>query len=68
MARGPGSAKNLDIIVGNTLTGPDEGFESDTNRVTLFYSDGSREALAAMPKEEVANLLMDRIVSLLSQK
>ena len=57
-------AKNLDLIVGNELNGPHSGFESDTNTVTLFYKDGSREALPAMPKEEVAHLLMDRIVSM----
>jgi phosphopantothenoylcysteine decarboxylase/phosphopantothenate--cysteine ligase len=53
--------KNLDIIAGNLVGGGDSGFESDTNRVTLFFKDGSREALPLMEKMDIAHILLDRI-------
>jgi len=56
--------KNLDIIAANRIGEMGSGFESDTNRVTLFYKDGSREVLPVMEKEAVAHLLLDRILSL----
>jgi phosphopantothenoylcysteine decarboxylase/phosphopantothenate--cysteine ligase len=39
----------------------DSGFESDTNSVTLFFRDGSREVLPVMEKMDVAHILLDRI-------
>jgi phosphopantothenoylcysteine decarboxylase/phosphopantothenate--cysteine ligase len=55
--------KNLDIIAGNLVGSPDSGFESDTNNVTLFFKDGTRESLPTMEKLEVAHILLDRIVA-----
>ena len=57
--------KNLDIIVGNIVGHPDSGFGADTNTVTLFYKDGTKENLSNMPKDEVANLLLDRILKIM---
>jgi phosphopantothenoylcysteine decarboxylase/phosphopantothenate--cysteine ligase len=59
-------AKNLDLIVANTIGGPGAGFESDTNRVSLLFKDGSRERIETMPKTELAHLLLDRIVRLMA--
>jgi phosphopantothenoylcysteine decarboxylase/phosphopantothenate--cysteine ligase len=56
--------KNLDIIVGNIVGHPDSGFGADTNRVTLFYKGGTKENLPKMPKDDVANLLLDRILKI----
>jgi phosphopantothenoylcysteine decarboxylase / phosphopantothenate---cysteine ligase len=56
--------KNLDIIVGNIVGFPDSGFNADTNTVTLFYKDGTKEKLPKMSKEDVANLLLDRVVKM----
>ena len=53
--------KNLDMIAGNLLGGADAGFCTDTNRVTLFFSDGRKEALPVMEKYAVAHALLDRI-------
>jgi phosphopantothenoylcysteine decarboxylase/phosphopantothenate--cysteine ligase len=53
--------KNLDIIVGNLVGSPDSGFQADTNKVTLFFRDGSSEALSILGKDEVAHILLDRI-------
>jgi len=55
--------KNLDIIAGNLVGSPDSGFESDTNNVTLFFKDGTKESLPTMGKPEVAHILLDRIVA-----
>ncbi|MGD2270883.1 MAG: bifunctional phosphopantothenoylcysteine decarboxylase/phosphopantothenate--cysteine ligase CoaBC [Desulfobacterales bacterium] len=62
--------KNLDIIAANLLGNPGSGFGSDTNEVTLFFKDGRKEALPQMGKDEVAHILLDRIVELIgaSQK
>ena len=57
--------KKLDIIVGNIVGHPDTGFGADTNTVTLFYKDGTKENLSNMPKDEVANLLLDRIFKIM---
>ena len=57
--------KNLDIIVGNVVGHPDSGFNADTNTVTLFYKDGTKENLPKMPKDDVANILLDRILKFL---
>ena len=54
--------KNLDIIVGNLVGGPSSGFGIDTNKVTLFYRDGTKEAIPEMQKDEVAHILLDRIL------
>jgi len=59
--------KNLDIIVGNLVGRPSSGFGSDTNKVTFFYKDGTSESLPEMGKDEVADILLDRIVTMLSQ-
>jgi len=58
--------KNLDLIVGNIVGSPDSGFEADTNTVTLFYRDGKKEALSTMEKDQVAHLLLDRVLTLLA--
>ena len=56
------SEKNLDIIVGNLVGIPSSGFNSDTNKVTLFYKDGTKEILPVLKKDEVANILLDRVL------
>ncbi len=58
--------KNLDIIVGNLVGHPSSGFGLDTNKVTFFYKDGTTESLREMEKDEVANILLDRIVTMVS--
>lgn len=57
-------AKNLDMIVGNLINSPASGFCSDTNRVTLFFRDGTREKMPEMTKDDVAHLILDRLMDL----
>lgn len=58
------ASKHLDLIVGNLVGTEDSGFEVDTNRVTLFFKDGTRESLDVMPKTEVAHLIIDRVLEM----
>ena len=60
--------KNLDIIAGNIIGAPSSGFETETNKVTLFCKDGTKEALGIMDKEEVAHIILDRVLALYSKK
>ncbi|MCP4344733.1 MAG: bifunctional phosphopantothenoylcysteine decarboxylase/phosphopantothenate--cysteine ligase CoaBC [Desulfobacterales bacterium] len=56
--------KNLDIIAGNLVGGSNSGFEADTNQVTLFFRDGRKEPLSVMGKDEVAHIILDRVMGL----
>jgi len=57
--------KNLDIIAANLVNRSSSGFGSDTNKVVLLYKDKTREALPEMPKDDLAHILLDRIVKML---
>jgi len=56
--------KNLDIIIMNDVTREDAGFEADTNLVKIIHSDGHREDLPLMSKDEMADHILDRIKAL----
>ncbi len=56
--------KNLDIIVGNIVGEPSSGFGADTNKVTLFFKEGTQEPLPVMEKDAVAHILLDRILKI----
>jgi len=55
--------KNLDMIVGNIVKGEESAFGSDTNQASLYYSDGTKEALPMLDKERLSHILLDRIVA-----
>lgn len=57
--------KNLDMLVANDVTQPGAGFNSDTNIVSLLYKNGTHETFAQMTKNEVATLIINKVVSLL---
>ena len=54
--------KNLDMIAANLVGEKDSGFQADTNKVTLFFRDGSKKDLALMDKQAVAHTLLDSIL------
>ena len=58
--------KHLDLIVVNDATEAGAGFGVDTNRVTLLARDGADEHLPLMPKRELADVILDRVVRLLN--
>lgn len=59
--------KNLDLIVANDVSLPGAGFAVDTNIVKLIDRRGNIEELPLMGKEEVADLVLDRVVRLRTQ-
>ena len=59
--------KNLDLIVANDVSLPGAGFAVDTNIVKLIDRRGNIEELPLMGKEEVADLVLDRVVKLRTQ-
>ena len=62
-ARAKLERKRLDLIVANDVTAPGAGFDVDTNRVTLIDAEGAVE-LPLLAKDEVAEAVLDRVVSL----
>lgn len=58
--------KKLDLIAVNDITAEDSGFGTDTNRVTLIDREGKVEQLPLMDKYEVAHIILDKVVALLS--
>ena len=55
--------KNLDLIVANDISAPGIGFQSDSNQVTIIDRDENIENLPLKPKRDIADLLLDRILS-----
>lgn len=60
--------KKLDLIVANDITEEGSGFGTDTNRVTIINGKGKVEELPFMPKNEVADKILDRVAALLKKK
>ena len=66
-AKGKVKKKNLDFIVANDLTKEGAGFGVDTNIVKIIDKNGNITEYPKMKKEEVANVILDK-VKLLLQK
>jgi phosphopantothenoylcysteine decarboxylase/phosphopantothenate--cysteine ligase len=58
--------KNLDLIAINDIGSAQTGFAADTNQVTLLDTRGSYP-LPLLSKEQTADLVWDRIVSMLAK-
>ncbi|MGI4787238.1 MAG: bifunctional phosphopantothenoylcysteine decarboxylase/phosphopantothenate--cysteine ligase CoaBC [Janthinobacterium lividum] len=56
-------AKNLDWIAANDVTQEGAGFDGDTNIVTLLGSHGQEIALPLLTKREVAEQVLDLVVT-----
>lgn len=59
--------KNLDFIVANDLTQDGAGFGVDTNIVKIIDRDGVIQEHPKMKKEEVADVILDKIKTLLNK-
>lgn len=55
-------SKNLDYIIVNDVTDPGGGFGSDTNVVTLLSREGEAVPFPAMPKDQLAERLLESIL------
>jgi phosphopantothenoylcysteine decarboxylase/phosphopantothenate--cysteine ligase len=58
--------KKLDLMVANDVGQPGAGFDVDTNIVKILDAAGGVEELPMLPKREVADRILDRIVALLA--
>lgn len=59
------SSKCLDMIVLNNPRDEGAGFGTETNKVTMIFSNGRKQELPLMPKYEVAMKILDEVKSLL---
>ena len=62
-ARGKLERKGAHLIVGNDVTIPGAGFESENNAAVLVDRDGHRET-GMVPKHRLADLILDRAAEL----
>ncbi len=53
--------KNADYIIANDVSEAQAGFESDTNRVTVFGKNDFEQAFEMMPKQQLARQLFELI-------
>lgn len=60
--------KNADAIVMNSIRTPGAGFAVDTNQVTIFEKDGVETAYELKPKEEVAQDIVEKMLTIYRQK
>jgi phosphopantothenoylcysteine decarboxylase/phosphopantothenate--cysteine ligase len=60
--------KGLDLIVANDVTQEGAGFGVDTNIVTFITPDGVAHSHPKLSKDEVADLILDRLVSICPSK
>jgi phosphopantothenoylcysteine decarboxylase / phosphopantothenate---cysteine ligase len=56
--------KRLDLIVANDITRSDSGFGTDTNAVVLLDPRGGQRELPALPKREVADLILNEALEI----
>jgi phosphopantothenoylcysteine decarboxylase / phosphopantothenate---cysteine ligase len=61
-------SKALHMIVLNNALAPGAGFEVTTNQVTIIDRDGGEAQLPLMPKDDVAEAILDRLVRWLPQR
>jgi len=58
--------KNLDMIVANEVGKSNTGFNAETNRATLYFRDGRKTEYSLMPKNDLATVILDHVLSELS--
>ena len=66
-ARAKMGRKGFDLVVANPASDPDAGFEVDTNRVLFVGPEQEPEELPLLSKEEVAELILDRVAPLMGE-
>lgn len=66
-ARRKMTEKNMDFIVANKVGVSDSGFEVDTNLASIMAPQDDEVELEMLTKVELADLILDRIVSILEE-
>ena len=54
--------KNADMIVLNSLRDKNAGFGFDTNKVSVFFADGSEREIGLATKKEIAEQIVELII------
>jgi phosphopantothenoylcysteine decarboxylase / phosphopantothenate---cysteine ligase len=67
-AKGKLDKKRLDLIVGNDITAEGSGIGADTNQVVIIDRKDKVEKLPLLPKREVADRILDKVVQFLGSK
>jgi phosphopantothenoylcysteine decarboxylase / phosphopantothenate---cysteine ligase len=60
--------KGVDLLVVNDVSAPGVGFDHDTNAVAILGANGETAEIPLTSKDAVANAVLDRVVSHLTQK
>ncbi len=60
--------KGLDMIVANDVSRKDAGFGTDTNVARLIYRDGRIEDTGFLQKEQLADLILERIRDMIHER
>jgi phosphopantothenoylcysteine decarboxylase/phosphopantothenate--cysteine ligase len=60
--------KQLALIVANDITAKGSGIGADSNQVVIIDRKGKVEKLPLLPKREVADMILDRLVQFLGSK
>ena len=66
-AREKRARKKIDLIVANDVSQPGQGFDADTNAVTIV-SDGGDEQVPLQSKARIAGVILDRVEQLLRSR
>ena len=66
--RKPRTHGHLDLICANDVSASDSGFGTDTNRVSIIDASGEVDDLPLLPKYQVAQHILARVVPLIEQK
>jgi phosphopantothenoylcysteine decarboxylase/phosphopantothenate--cysteine ligase len=61
-------SKGFDLIVANEADAEGAGFDVETNRVLLLGADAEAEELPLLPKDEVAEVILDRISGMVESR
>jgi len=56
-------AKAVDLIVANDVSGPDTGFETDTNAVVIVSATGDDQTVPLASKHTIAEAIVDAVVA-----
>ncbi len=67
-AKGKLESKNLDLIVANQIGAPGAAFGAETNQVSILDRDGQVQQVPLQDKEEVANVIWDRVSGLVGKR
>ena len=59
--------KHLDMVAANNLKVEGAGFQGDTNVLTLI-TQNEEASLERMSKEDAANVILDKILSMLRER